>query len=173
MVLGRVERYTIEQGPEGLSISMRQVTPALGGAAVTGGALFAIWWFGPYGPHPLREFDGVFYWLVFGFLALFVVLGVVGSFYRERWIIADHEIRMTHSFGTVKRRVPKGPAVKMRLQAKRSSDSTDYRVHLLGEGGQELGVSLLFGRSTSVDELLRLVRPVLNLEIEDQRLEET
>jgi hypothetical protein len=49
-ILGRAERYTIDQHPNAVVVRMRQGLRALGVAAVSLGVLIASWWFGPYGP---------------------------------------------------------------------------------------------------------------------------
>lgn len=170
MVLGRVERYTVQQGIEGVTITLRQSGRALMAAVFAGGALLAIWWFGPYGPYPLRGFEGFFFWLVAGFWALFIILGAVGACYHERWTISEREICITRSFDRKPRRFPRSPVIKMQAEIVRWTDSNDYRLHLLGENGQKIGAYLEFQSNKSLDEFLKIVRPVLSLELEDRRL---
>lgn len=174
MILGIAERYTIAQGPEGITVTMRQGGRGLSFAAVSAAALFVSMWFGPYGPRPMPGFDGAFYWAWSAGLALFVILGLLGSLYRERWIISEQEICVTASLGSKPRRLPRGSVVPMRLEVRdplkqRGKTGTvfPYTLHVLDVDGRETALRLEFSTKPGLDQFLKALRPVLSITVEE------
>lgn len=177
MTLGTAERYTVTQGPAGIAITMRQEGRAIGFAAVSTAVLAVSWWYGPYGPRPVPGFDGAFYWAWSAGLALFCLLGLLGSLYRERWTISDQEIRVTASLGSKPRRLPRGPVVPMRLevlnpgtrQGKTDSKVFPYTLHVLDVDGRETALRFEFSTRPGLEQFLKALRPVLSIQVEEPR----
>jgi hypothetical protein len=153
MILGQIERYTIEQLPGRVVISMRQQRNALGMLAVVSAVITASWWFGPYGPHP-AEFEGGFYWFWMALWGSFFVLSVLGIFYREDWAITDTEVTVTKSSGGTgkTRRIPRGRTLRIQVERRRPSSKRGrseifpWRVHFLDAEGNVSKLHLDFQR---------------------------
>ena len=172
MVLGRVERYTIRQSTQGLVITMRQESNALGFSVVALGMLAVIWWFGPHSPRPTPAIEGWAYWAFMGCVLTFVCLGVLGAFYKEQWVVTDRDLAIQRSF-TSTVRLPRGETVKLRVEIRPGTGNGGpvfpCVVHVLDVAGQSSGASFEFSLSHSMDQFLKLLRLALPLEIDDRR----
>ena len=175
MILGRVERYTIQQEPAGLVITMRQWKGALGCTVFALGMLALMIWKAQPPLLPGRR-DTLFwvYGLFCAVAGMFALLGLAGAFYEERWIISDTEIVAANSFSKQQRRIPRGPTLKLRVQimpgSGRNRSPLPCRVHLVDTTGQENGLQFEFRASQHMDQFLFLLRTVLSLDIEDFRV---
>jgi hypothetical protein len=176
LVLGRAERYTIEQRQDGVVLRMRQGGNALGLALVFLGFLFLVWWSGPYGRLPAQDFGilKALYWILFGFFACGLLLSLLAAFYRQNVTITDKEIIGEASFcmWTWGRRIPKGPALGIWIEAvdsNREGVVYPFHVHLLDAGGKISGLQFELQRGRSVERMLEALRSVLTLDVRDQR----
>lgn len=168
----RIERYIVDRRFDGVELRMRQARNSLGVAAVAGGAVYLTWWFGPYGPRPGR-FEGWFYWIWSGLIAVFGILGLIGAMVREDWIITQSEIVLTSSFATWQnspRRVPRAGPLGIRVEhrpGKGEGSIFPWTVHFLDEQRNVCGLKLELQRSRSVDRLLEALRAVFPLDVDD------
>ena len=174
MILGQVERYTVEQLPGRVVIRMRQHSNALGMLTVVTAVIAASWWFGPYGPRP-AGFQGGFYWFWLALWGFFFVLSVLGVFYREDWAITDTEVSVTKSSGGAgkTRRIPLGRTLSIQVERRRPSSKSGnseifpWRVHFLDAAGNVSRLHLDFQRRASVDRIIAAFRPVISLDVDD------
>ena len=173
MTLGKAERYTIAQGSQGITITMRQGSRGLGFAALSAGILFASLWFGPYGPKSVPGFDGVFYWAWSAAVTLFFLLGLVGALYRERWTISEQEIFVTGSLGSRSRRLSRSTVVPFRLdirtRAQRGKTRAvfPYTLHVLGLDGRDTALRFEFSTRPGLEQFLKILRPVLSITVQE------
>ena len=176
MIVGRVERYAIFQGDEGVVIRMRQGRRGVGVALIALAVLVVSWWFGPFGPHPAVNWSkpDLFYWLWTGFWLLAVLLGLIGGFYQEDWTISTREIvfARTIGFSRTLRRVQKTRSLGIRIEVIPRSQVGPifpYRLHILDPNRQDSGLSLELQLDGSVDRFLELLCSVLTVDVEDPR----
>lgn len=173
MILQRIGRYTISQTSDGVVIEMTQGWQSLGFSLVCATALAASWWYGPFGPHPTRGFDGRFYGLLTGVLLVFIVLGMLGALYRERWLITSTRITQTSSWSTKPREIVRPNPLTVQLGIARDNDGDlqmlPYRAYLMDAQGDRTGLEFQFDQSGHVDQWLRTLRPILSFEVDDQR----
>jgi hypothetical protein len=174
MILGQIERYTIEQLPGRVVIRMRQRSNALGALAVALAVIAASWWFGPHGPRP-TGLEGGFYWFWMALWGFFVAMSVLGIFYREDWAITDTEVTVRKSSGGTgkTRRMPRGRTLGIQIERRRSSsrsgksDVFPWRVHFLDANASVSRLHLDFQKRSSVDQLIAACRPVISMNVHD------
>lgn len=174
MVLGKVERYTIEQGPKGVTITMIQRRNAAGMALFAGAIVLVSWFFGPYGPRPSPGFKSSprFFWVWVGGWSLFVVLAVVGWFYRSVCTISDQAISWSGSWlGRVKTaQIPRVQVVKWLVISVPPTTHPrpvfPYQLQLVSHEGKQVGEAFEFTFQRSIEEFLRALRLVLTLDVE-------
>jgi hypothetical protein len=173
LVSTRIERYLIEECPDGISVRMRQARNALGVAGIAAAVLVASWWYGPYGPRH-GDFNGVFYWVWSGFFAVCVVLGLLGALRREDWTISRRDTGVTTSFAGWRRsrHVPRARALGIRVRFSTGMGNEGaifpWRVDVLNEETRDVsGLYLLLQRRRSVDRFLEAVRDVLPVDVDD------
>jgi hypothetical protein len=171
LVLGRVERYIIEQRSNGIALRMRQAKNALGVAALSAGVLLLSWWFGPYGPRS-SDAGGFFYWIWSGFWAVIVIAGLLGALRREDWTITDRETVVTTSFAGWRsaRRLPRTRQLAIRVELRESAGEGrvfPWRLHVLDDNRNVSGLSVHVQRRRSVDRFLETLRAALPLDVED------
>jgi len=171
LVLGRVERYIIEQRSNGVALRMRQAKNASGVAALSLGVLLVTWWFGPYGPRS-SDSEGFFYWIWSGFWAVIVIVGLLGALRREDWTITDRETVVTTSFagrhGT--QRLPRTGPLGIRVEFRESAGEGrvfPWRLHVLDDNRNVSGLCVHVQRRRSVDRFLETLRAALPLDVED------
>jgi len=176
MIVGRVERYVIAHGDEGVVIRMRQGRRAVGVALLAGVVLLVSWWFGPFGPHPAINWGqgDLFYWLWTGFWLLAVLLGLVGGFYQEDWTIGTREIVFARTIGFTRtlRRVQKTRSLGIRIEAiprTHVGPIFPYRLHFLDPERRDSGLMLELQFDQSVDRFLEVLCSVLTVDVEDPR----
>lgn len=157
MRLGKAERYLIDQTPSGLRISTRQTAAAMRLAIIVIAAL--AWWRSPLNPFGME-------WRGTVFFVTLLILITIGAWYRESWLITDHEVVFTNSFRWHERRVPRGRTIRWRRGP--SSRENNFRLELLGDDGRATGLRLTFFTPQGVEQLLRVIRPVVSSELIEQ-----
>jgi hypothetical protein len=171
LILGRAERYTIEQHPNAVVVRMRQGLRALGVAAVSLGVLIASWWFGPYGPEA-SYFDGLFYWIWSGAWGLFLVVALFGAAYRENWTFTAKEVLVKKSFrvSSTERRVPRASPLALRVEQAQGSPRKrpvfGWRVHVLDAQRNVCGLHFDLQRRDGVESLIAGLRLGLSLDVQ-------
>jgi hypothetical protein len=180
MILGRAERYTIEQRHDGVVLMMRQGRNGLGVALVAGGVLLLSWWFGPYGSGTVPAFGGAagkpdgFYWIWSSFFAFVFLASLLGIFYSGDVTITGKEIIAETSFCWWRwsRRIPRGHALGIWTETIESDGegvAFPYRVHLLDAEGRVSGLYVELQRRRSVEQVLGALRAALTLDVRDRR----
>ena len=180
MILGRAERYTIEQRQDRVVLMMRQARNGLGVGLIAAGVLLLSWWFGPYGPRTAPTFGGPagkphgFYWIWLSFFAFVFLASLLGIFYSQDVTITGREIIAETSFCWWRwsRRIPRGQALGIWTETIDSDGegvAFPYRVHLLDADGRVSGLYVEFQRRRSVEQMLAALRPVLSLDVRDRR----
>ena len=182
LILGRAERYTIEQRQDGVVLMMRQGRNGLGVGLVSAGVLLLSWWFGPYGPQTAPAFGGPtgkptgFYWIWLGFFAFVFLASLLASFYSKDLTITDKEVIAETSFCWWRwsRRMPRGQALGIWTETIDSGGEGEgvvfpYRVHLLDAEGRVSGLYVELQRRRSVEQMLEALRAGLTVDVRDRR----
>ena len=177
MMLGQAERYRVEQGSQGICITLDQRKNAAGFGIICASLLGAGWWISPYGPWPLTQHTRPF-WVWFAFLGLMIILAMVGWCYKERWIIGDRTVSFQNSFRWKEREVPREHIAKWRwVEVQRRSPrdhvSFAYRLQFVDREGQPLFAAAMdFQRYQGAKRFLALLQPILDLAVDNQVDEE-
>jgi hypothetical protein len=102
------------------------------------------------------------------------VVGVLGAFSREDWIITRHETTLTSSFAGWRRsrRLARTRALGIRVEFDTGMGDDGamfpWRLEVLNEDTRDAsGLHVLFQRRRSVDQFLAALREVLPVDIDD------
>jgi hypothetical protein len=168
MVIGRVERYTVEHGEDGVTVRLCQGWPAARLGLLSLGVLIATWRYAPFGPRAGEGMgDASFYWTWQGFFAFICLLTVAGAFYRERWTITTHEIVERKSLGSWSRtvRVARAGAIGIRVEREPDREAVfPHRLCFLDADRQDTGVRLVFQLAGSTERFVDVLRAA-NLDV--------
>jgi hypothetical protein len=173
MILGRAERYSIEQHDDRVVLLMKQGVIGVRVGIVCAVVLIGTWWIGPYGPQTIAALrtPDVFYWIWSGFFIILVLASLLGApFIRKDIEITDDEvIAESVVYGSKSsRRISRGRPLGIRVEKvpiHEDGPMFPYRVHFLDANGKDAGLFIELQRKASVDRLLEALRSAVTLDV--------